>query len=131
MMLVIHQSLDNRWLDVPEKTPRLARPRPYGKLGVRRTAAAVNTHPTERSGRVVNTPVLHSGGPGFKSRPGHRLSQIKFFVVFLSPSWHMPGKWPPLLRAFNSLIIISFNSFGLLSELQTTSLKNKNKSNTL
>jgi hypothetical protein len=29
---------------------------------------------TERRDRVVNTPALYSGGHGFKSRPGDRLS---------------------------------------------------------
>jgi hypothetical protein len=29
---------------------------------------------TERRGRVINTPASYSGGPGLKSRPGHRLS---------------------------------------------------------
>jgi hypothetical protein len=28
----------------------------------------------ERRGRVVSTPASHPGGPGFKSRPGDRLS---------------------------------------------------------
>jgi hypothetical protein len=28
----------------------------------------------ERRGRVVNTPASHSGGLGFKYRPGYRLS---------------------------------------------------------
>jgi hypothetical protein len=28
---------------------------------------------TVRRGRVVNTPTLYSGGPGFKSQPGDRL----------------------------------------------------------
>jgi hypothetical protein len=28
---------------------------------------------TKRRGRVVNIPALYSGGPGFKSRPGHWL----------------------------------------------------------
>jgi hypothetical protein len=29
---------------------------------------------TERRGCVVSTPASYSGGPGFKYRPGHRLS---------------------------------------------------------
>jgi hypothetical protein len=40
---------------------------------------------TERR-RVVNTPASYSGGPGFKRRPGDRLSWLRVFVVFLSPS---------------------------------------------
>jgi hypothetical protein len=34
----------------------------------------VCTPVTERRGRVVITPASYSGGPGFKSRPGDRLS---------------------------------------------------------
>jgi hypothetical protein len=29
---------------------------------------------TDRHGRVINTPASYSGGPGFKSQPGDRLS---------------------------------------------------------
>jgi hypothetical protein len=36
---------------------------------------------TERLGRVVNTP-SYSEVPGFKSRSGHRLSLLRFFVFF-------------------------------------------------
>jgi hypothetical protein len=37
-------------------------------------AVTVCTCITERHGRVVNNPASYSGGPGFKSRPGDRLS---------------------------------------------------------
>jgi hypothetical protein len=40
----------------------------------------------ERGCRVVNTPTSYSGGPGFKSRLGDRLSWVRFFVV-LTPSY--------------------------------------------
>jgi hypothetical protein len=33
---------------------------------------------TERRGRVANTPASYPGGPGFKSRPGDRLSLLRF-----------------------------------------------------
>jgi hypothetical protein len=46
---------------------------------------------TERLGRVNNTPASYLEGPGFKSRPGYRLSWLRVFVVFLSPSRRMPG----------------------------------------
>jgi hypothetical protein len=29
---------------------------------------------------------LYSGGVGFESRPGHRVSWLRFLVVFLDPS---------------------------------------------
>jgi hypothetical protein len=41
-------------------------------------------------GRVVNTPASYSEGFGLKSRPGHRLSKLRFFVVFPSPSGRKP-----------------------------------------
>jgi hypothetical protein len=37
---------------------------------------------------VVNTPASYSGGPGFKHRPGNRLSRLRYFVVFSG----IPGK---------------------------------------
>jgi hypothetical protein len=37
---------------------------------------------TERRGRVVNTYLSYSGGPGFKSRLGDPLAGFTFFVVF-------------------------------------------------
>jgi hypothetical protein len=43
-----------------------------------------------RHGRVVRTPTSYSRGPGF-SRPGDRLSWLRFLVVFLSPSRQFPG----------------------------------------
>jgi hypothetical protein len=43
---------------------------------------------SDRRGRVINTLALFSGGPGFKSLPGDRLSWLMFIVVFLSPSRH-------------------------------------------
>jgi hypothetical protein len=49
---------------------------PYA-LVVHRTATVLLQtipHYTERLDRVANTPTSHSGGPGFKSRPGDRLS---------------------------------------------------------
>jgi hypothetical protein len=45
----------------------------------------------ERCDRLVNTPVSCSGGTRLKYRPGDRLSRLKFFVVFLSPSSQIPG----------------------------------------
>jgi hypothetical protein len=47
------------------------------------------TH-TERRGGKFNTPASYSGGPGFKSRPGDRLSCLRFFVVSLIPSRILP-----------------------------------------
>jgi hypothetical protein len=44
---------------------------------------------TEHRGRVVNMPALYLGNPGFKSRPGGRILQLRSFVVFLSPSRHI------------------------------------------
>jgi hypothetical protein len=41
---------------------------------------------TERGGRMVNTPASYSRGLGFKSRPEDRLSWLRVFVVFPSPS---------------------------------------------
>jgi hypothetical protein len=35
---------------------------------------------TESRGRLFSTPASYSGGPGFKSRPGDRLSRLRFFV---------------------------------------------------
>jgi hypothetical protein len=35
---------------------------------------------TGSSGRVVNTSVSYSGGPGFKFRPGNQLFWLKFFL---------------------------------------------------
>jgi hypothetical protein len=40
---------------------------------------------TKPSDRVVNTPSLYSGDPGFKSRPGDQLSLLRISVDFLSP----------------------------------------------
>jgi hypothetical protein len=42
---------------------------------------------TERRGRVVNTPVSYSEGPGFKSRPGTAYP-VRFSVVFHISSRH-------------------------------------------
>jgi hypothetical protein len=39
---------------------------------------------TERRSKLVNAPASYSGGPGFTSRPGDRLSWLRGFVVFLS-----------------------------------------------
>jgi hypothetical protein len=44
---------------------------------------------TERCGQVI-TLFSYSGGPWFKSRPGDRLSWLRFFI-FLSPSRQMPA----------------------------------------
>jgi hypothetical protein len=41
---------------------------------------------TECRGGVVSTPALYSGNLGFKSLPADRLSRLRVFVVFLSPS---------------------------------------------
>jgi hypothetical protein len=43
---------------------------------------------TERPSSVVSSPASYSGGAGFKSRPGDRLSWLRFVVVFSVP----PGK---------------------------------------
>jgi hypothetical protein len=40
---------------------------------------------------VVNATASYSGGPRFKSWPGDRLSRLRLFVVYLSPSRQMPG----------------------------------------
>jgi hypothetical protein len=40
---------------------------------------------------VFNTHVSYSEGPEYKSRPGDRLFRLRFFVVFLSPSYTMSG----------------------------------------
>jgi hypothetical protein len=53
------------------------------------TRASWTTCDTERRGWVVNTPALYSGGPGFKSLPGDRLSWLRFFVFFFSV---LPGE---------------------------------------
>jgi hypothetical protein len=45
---------------------------------------------TEHRGEMVNTPTLYSGDPEFKYRPWDRLSLLRVFVVFLSPSTQMP-----------------------------------------
>jgi hypothetical protein len=37
---------------------------------------------TEHCSRAVNTPASYSGGPGFKSRPGDRLSWLEVFRGF-------------------------------------------------
>lgn len=44
-------------------------------------------------GIVVSTPTLYSRGPGLKSRPGDRISWLRVFAVFLSPSKKVPGKY--------------------------------------
>jgi hypothetical protein len=46
---------------------------------------------TDHRGRVVGTPALYSGGPGYKSRC--RLSLPRVFVVFLCPSRQMLGQY--------------------------------------
>jgi hypothetical protein len=46
---------------------------------------------SESRGQMVNIPASYSGGPGFKSRPGDRLSWLRYFVVFLSSSKQMQG----------------------------------------
>jgi hypothetical protein len=45
----------------------------------------------EHRGRVVKTPASYSGGPGVSSRPGDRLSCLKFSVVFLILPRQMAG----------------------------------------
>jgi hypothetical protein len=40
--------------------------------------ACYTSHATERRGWVVNTLASYSGGPGFKSRPGNRISGLRF-----------------------------------------------------
>jgi hypothetical protein len=37
------------------------------------------------NGRLINTPVPHSGGTGFKFRPGALLSWLRYFVIFFAP----------------------------------------------
>lgn len=46
---------------------------------------------TERLGRVVSTPEWHSGNPRFKSKSGGRLSRLRSFEIFSSPSRQMLG----------------------------------------
>jgi hypothetical protein len=46
-------------------------------------------NPTE-CGRQINTPASYSEGPRLKSRRSGRLSWLKFFVVFISPSKEIP-----------------------------------------
>jgi hypothetical protein len=63
-------------------------------------------HNTEHRGRVVNTPASYSVGSRIKSQPGDRLSWLRPFAVFLSPSRKMPGKylkirpWPLPSKSF-------------------------------
>jgi hypothetical protein len=46
-------------------------------------------------GRVINTPALHWGGPGFKSRPGDQLSWLSFFFLcFPESMWANGGTVP-------------------------------------
>jgi hypothetical protein len=73
-------------------------------------------HFTERRGRVVNAPVSYSLRPGFKSRPGDRLSYLKFFVFSSVP----PGEcWDGSLKLghdrflsspFEFIIHVSFDA---------------------
>jgi hypothetical protein len=42
-------------------------------------------------GRVVNNPVSHSGGPGFKSGVGDRLSLLNCLLIFLRLYRQMQG----------------------------------------
>jgi hypothetical protein len=46
---------------------------------------------TERRGRVVNAAASYSGRHEFKSRPADRLSWLRLFVFFLSPSRKISG----------------------------------------
>jgi hypothetical protein len=48
---------------------------------------------SERHGRMVRIPASYSGGPGFKSRPGDRLSWVRTFVVLRRPSRQIPGEY--------------------------------------
>jgi hypothetical protein len=52
---------------------------------------------TERSGQITNTLASYSGGPGFKSRPGDRVS---CFRGFLGPSRQTPVCYLKLGRDF-------------------------------
>jgi hypothetical protein len=81
---------------------------------------------TESSGRVVNTPASYSGGPRFKSRPGDRLSWLRFFVVFSIPPGECrestlkirPRSLPT--KSFQihhySLVTLSSTLYGLVTE---------------
>jgi hypothetical protein len=68
--------------------------RPQIYLDVMRNRNALSLPPpkaplrslTERHGGVVSTAASYSRGPGFKYRPGDRLSSLRPFVVFLNPS---------------------------------------------
>jgi hypothetical protein len=60
---------------------------------------------TERRRRIVNTPAFYSGVSGFKFRSGNRLTSLRFFVVFFSPSRQMPYFTTP---SFHSLSNSSF-----------------------
>jgi hypothetical protein len=48
-----------------------------------------NLDKTERHCRVVSTPALYSGGPGFKSWSGDRLFWLIVFIILLCPSRQM------------------------------------------
>jgi hypothetical protein len=48
---------------------------------------------TECRGRLVSIPILYSVGTGFNSRSRHRLSRLKFVVLFLSSSKKMLGQY--------------------------------------
>jgi hypothetical protein len=51
----------------------------------------VSTDSTEHRDRVLKTLTSYSGGPGFISRPRHRLSLLGFFVFFPQSLQRMPG----------------------------------------
>jgi hypothetical protein len=67
---------------------------------------------TEFRSRVINTPASYSGDPGFKSRPGDRLSWLRVFVVFLSLYSRMPGysTYRFLPNPFQFVIYLAFHS---------------------
>jgi hypothetical protein len=50
----------------------------------------IQYHPTEQVGSSGNTFDFYSEGAWFESWAGHQLSCMRIFVVFLSPSTHMP-----------------------------------------
>lgn len=44
---------------------------------------------TKYCSKMACTPVLNSGGPEFRPWPTDRLSWLRFYIVFLSPSRHI------------------------------------------
>jgi hypothetical protein len=72
---------------------------------------------SQRRSHVINTATSYSGGPGFSSQPGDRLSWLSFFVIFLSFSKRMSGWYlkinnrflPNSFHCHHSRLTISFD----------------------